>query len=135
MWYYLGNAVKPRGNDLIHAAFIVYGMHRYFEARGHDAETRGILEKAVAYLDGFVVDGKVWEFHVAEKPVPKNVRARSWAVGMLMFVAKLVGKTDLVTQTQAVIPEYEFSLGQFSYRYGDALHSPRSVAFLLLGAA
>ena len=133
-WRYSGNAAKPRGNDLIHAAFIVYGLYRYCEAKGHDAESRGILEQAVAYLDGFVADGKVWEFHVVEKPIPKNVRARSWAVGMLL-VAKLVGKTGLVTQAQAVIPEYEFSPGQFSYRYGDALHSPRAVAFLLLGAA
>lgn len=134
-WRYCHNAAKPRGNDLIHASFIVYGLHRYLQATGYDAESHGILEQAADYLNGFVRDGVVYEVHCSEKPLAKNIRARSWAVGMLLFVAKQLGRTDLADQVLAVVPDYEFTPGQFSYRYGDRLHSPRAVAFLLLGVA
>jgi len=134
-WHYLGNSPKPRGNDLIHAAFIVYGLHLYVETKPKTPEIERILNQAALYLEGFVLEEKVYEFHRAEKPLYKNPRARSWAVGMLMFAAKQIGNNDLAKRTAAVISEYEFSPGKFSYRHGDQLHSPRAVAFLLLGVA
>lgn len=131
-WPYCSNATKLRENDLIHACFIVYGLYRYFQINGGGEV---LLEQAARYLDGFIVEDKVWEFHTAGRPLSKNVRARSWAVGMLMFVGKLLGRADWVSCGQAVLPDYEFAPGQFSFHFGDEMHSPRAVAFLLLGAA
>lgn len=134
LWHYSSNASKLRENDLIHACFIVYGLCRYFEATGGGDLLA--LAQAVAYLEGFIAEDKIiWEHHTASRPFSKNARARSWAVGMLMFVGELLGRTDWVEHGKAVLPDYEFAPAQFSYLFGDKLHSPRSVAFLMLGTA
>lgn len=134
-WLYSSNSRKPRHNDLIHACFIVYGLHRYFQAIGYNAEDRHILAQAIQYVKSFVKEGIVCEVHCTEKEACETSRARSWAVGMLLFLCKQLGENDLAYQVQTVIGEYEFAPGKFSYRFGNRLHSPRSVAFLLLGVA
>jgi len=132
-WHYAGGIKRVSPNCLVHASYIVYGLWKYVSSM---KRSYNLLEQAGKYLDGFVTDSGVLEFHPHHVPRGiKGRRARSWGLGMLLFISTLLENEKMREKILTFLPEYEFSKQRFSYQYGDKLHSPRSVAYLLLGLA
>ena len=128
-WNYATGYKKNRDNDLVHSAYIVYGIYKY-EKCVDDNSALGSL--AMEYLNGFVSDD-VSEFHIDSSQYKESVKARSWGVGMLLYMLSLSKDNDLFDVVRGRLLEYEYEPMFFSYRRGDRLHVPRSVAHILLG--
>jgi hypothetical protein len=132
-WKYGKGLNHERANDLVHAAYIVYGLYKFSKYIDKDEV---VLRQAMKYLRGFLTDNNVLEFHPNHAPKGyESASARSWGVGMILFLCALLDEHKMYEDILNVLPDYEFQKYHFSYRHGDKLHTPRAVAHLLLGLA
>lgn len=132
-WRYMQGA-SGRFNDVIHAAFIVHGLYQV--KRILDINVIDLTE-LTGYLKSFIKNSDcLLEYNsITDNWLASILPARSWGLGMTAFVFKELGFSNLSRQLLASLPKYEFEENKFSYQYGDKLHVPRSVAFLLLAVA
>ena len=118
-----------RENDLVHASYIVYGIYLYEQnTEAHNSLT----SDSARHLFGFVGDD-VYEFNNEEKSYPRSIKARSWGVGMLLYILSILNEKKLFEKVLDYLPLYEYENLRFSYRRGDELHCPRVVSHILLG--
>ncbi|MDV6328084.1 tetratricopeptide repeat protein [Idiomarina sp. Sol25] len=130
-WHYM-DAPKSRFNDLVHASFIVHGLLQVKQILGLNEIAENELE---SYLRSFINgSGELLEYSSPDDHwLAPIMPPRSWGIGMAAFVFKELGLENECNRVLQQLPLYEFAPHKFSYQFGDELHVPRSVAFLLLG--
>jgi hypothetical protein len=114
-WRYSDFSNRP--NDSVHAAYVVYGLSVYSQVVGEKLD----LERACEYLLGFVSNGVVFEYNHLESLAPSLLsrRARSWGVGMMIFVLSDQGRLNDADRFIKVLPDYDYGGGVFGLNVGE----------------
>ncbi len=129
-WHYM-EGPNSRFNDLVHASFTVHGLLQVKRILGLNEITESELAN---YLRSFISgSGELLEYNSSDDHwLAPIMPPRSWGIGMTAFVFKELGLEDECKLALQQLRLYKFAPHKFSYQYGDELHVPRSVAFLLL---
>lgn len=130
-WSYSDFSSRP--NDSIHAAYVVYGLSEYAKASGFKLG----LDEAYEYLNGFYSEGIVFEYSRFESlsPVLMARPARSWGVGMLVFVFSDTNRLKDADALIGALTKYEYKPGYFGLTVGDENFFPRVQGHVALGIA
>lgn len=130
-WRYSDFSNRP--NDSVHAAYVVYGLSVYSQAVGEKLD----LERACEYLLGFVSNGVASEYSHLESLSPSLLsrRARSWGVGMMIFVLSDQGRLNDADRFIKVLPDYDYGGGVFGLNVGEKVFFPRVQGHIALGIA
>tara|TARA_X000000368_G_scaffold360804_1_gene304722 strand:+ start:194 stop:1435 length:1242 start_codon:yes stop_codon:yes gene_type:complete len=121
-------------NDLVHAAYIAYGINETQKLLGFNLVPEESLR---VYMDGFVHGGNPKEFRLSElrNSEEGERRARSWGLGMYIAWLSSIGDFDSASSLLETIEHYRTSTGSYEYVFGSAISLPRSTAHLMYGVA
>ncbi|HJM97968.1 MAG TPA: hypothetical protein QF776_07350 [Acidimicrobiales bacterium] len=121
-------------NDLVHAAYISYGLNEAQHYLGIDLIEENDLR---VYMDGFQSGDVTTEFRLNETLTDEETKRRSRGWGLGMYIAWLVSINDFERAEEIIetIEDYRLPEGKFAYIYGDDLSLPRSTSHLMYGAA
>ncbi len=120
-----------RHNDLVHASYIIKGLLDTKKYLNVDYIGEKELEK---YLLSFFDKDKIIREHnsIDDYWLAPVLRPRSWGLGMAAFVLGEMGLKENRDNVLDTLGLYEFESHNFSYKFGDQQHIPRSVAHILL---
>ncbi len=128
-YIYAYGVANVRENDLVHTAYITYGLYLYEK---YMTSHQSLTSCSVRHLTGFIGDD-VYEYNTDRSSKIGDRKARGWGIGMALFLASLLNEKELFQEIFSYLKYYEFDNQRFSYLRGDRLHSPRVVAHVLLG--
>ncbi|GEM_PF-1938703 len=136
-WPYTAQAeagTRADRNDIVHAAYIAYGVLETQKLLDIEIATQTELEN---YLKGFERDGNLKEFRTGEfrNEAESDLRARAWGLGMHLAWLASTGDFASGFETAEMIEEYRTSEGTYEYVYGSKTAIPRSTSHLLYGVA
>ena len=121
-------------NDVVHAAYIAFGIH----------ETQKILEVEIAtqkeledYMNGFLRNGNLKEFRTYEyrNEAEDQLRARGWGLGMYIAWLSSIENYSSASGAAEMIEDYKTLENTYEYVFGSETAIPRSTSHLLYGVA
>jgi len=101
-WKYIHGVESERGNDLVHSCYAVYGLYLY-ESYAYDHQS--LTPLAARYLLGFIEDD-VYEFNIDRSSDMGDRKARSWGVGMLLYVLSLTKENQFFETALSHLRKY-----------------------------
>ena len=136
-WPYTAQAeagTRADRNDIVHAAYIAYGILETQKLLDIEIATQNELEN---YITGFERNGNLKEFRTDEfrNEAESDLRARAWGLGMHLAWLASTGDFASGVETAEMIEEYKTSEGTYEYIFGSKTAIPRSTSHLLYGVA